>query len=276
MRTTTAGNLSVELRDDGVAVVWMNGRMSNALDEGFFYGGGPRIWHELSEDPAVGCVALLSRGRNFCAGIDIGILARHLDGKKPGDTWPADGILVMQDAVTAVERCRKPVVVGVQGACVGGGVDLACACDVRVCDSTARFSVKEVDLGITADLGTLQRLPRIVGDGNARELALTCRTIDAAEALRIGLVSEVVRADGVQPQRLHARCLDLARQIAAKPRSATEGTKRALLHARDHSVADSLRQVAEYNQEHLLSQDLFKAVRAAASAGRVRQPAARL
>lgn len=97
----------------------------------------------------------------------------------------------MQAAITAVERCRKPVIAAVHGACIGGGVDLVTACDVRYCSEDAFFSVKEVDLAIVADLGTLQRLPRIVGYANAMELALTARRFSGGEAKDLGLVSRV-------------------------------------------------------------------------------------
>jgi delta(3,5)-delta(2,4)-dienoyl-CoA isomerase len=100
-------------------------------------------------------------------------------------------ILEMQDALTAVERCRKPVIAAVHGACVGGGVDLVAACDIRCCSRDATFVLKEVDMAIVADLGALQRLPRIVGYGNAADLALTGRKITAMEAKEMGLVSRV-------------------------------------------------------------------------------------
>lgn len=93
--------------------------------------------------------------------------------------------------MTAIERCRKPVIAAIEGACVGGGVDIITACDLRYCTSDAFFSVKEVDLGITADLGTLQRLPAIVGYGCAMELALTARRFSGLEAKEMGLVSRV-------------------------------------------------------------------------------------
>jgi len=99
--------------------------------------------------------------------------------------------MAMQDAITALERCRKPVIASIHGACIGGGIDIVTACDIRMCTKEAVFSVKEVDLALAADLGSLQRLPLIVGFGNAMELALTGRTFSGEEAKELGLVSRV-------------------------------------------------------------------------------------
>lgn len=138
------------------------------------------------------------------------------------------------------------------GACVGAGVDIITACDIRVCTAGARFCVKEVDLAITADMGTLQRLPPLVGEGRARELALTARSFDGREALRMGLVTgchETV-AECV------AAAADIARLIAAKPPLAVVGTKAVLLQRRQRSVQDSLDYVAMWNSALLLSNEL--------------------
>lgn len=160
--------------------------------------------------------------------------------------------------MSALEACSKPVIAAVHGACVGGGVDLIAAADVRLCSSDATFCVKEVDLAITADLGTLQRLPRIVGDGRAREWALTARTFGADEAERAGLVA-TVHDDAAA---LHAAAERLAGELALKPAAALVGSKRALLYARGRPVADSLEQVALWNAGMLLSDDLLAVVRA--------------
>ena len=163
----------------------------------------------------------------------------------------------MQDACSCFERCSKPVVAAVQGACVGAGVDIITACDVRVCAPTARFCVKEVDLAITADLGTLQRLPHIVGGGRARELALTARTIGAAEAREIGLVTRVAPSEG----GLAAAALEVAAGIARKPALAAWGTKRVLVRGQAGSVQDGLEHVALWNAAMLWSRELQGALR---------------
>lgn len=169
----------------------------------------------------------------------------------------------LQDSFTAFERCRKPVMCAVQGACFGGGVDMAVACDIRYCSADARFCVKEVDLAITADIGTLQRLPTLVGHGVATEMALTARVVGAEEARAIGLVTEVAP----NAAALEALAGERARALAAKSPLAAQGTKQAMLHARDHSVREGLEFVAMMNSARLTSEDLGEAM-AAKFAGR--------
>ena len=144
-----------------------------------------------------------------------------------------------------------------QGACFGGGVDLAVACDIRVCADDTKFCVKEVDLAIVADIGTLQRLPLLVGHGIALEWALTARVVDAEEALAAGLVTKVVPS-----QELLAVATELAQNIAQKSPLATQGTKTAALHSRDHSVEAGLVFVAHLNSARLQSADLDEAMAA--------------
>jgi enoyl-CoA hydratase len=168
-------------------------------------------------------------------------------------------ILDLQDTLTSIERCRKPVIAAIHGACVGGGVDLVTACDIRLCSADARFSVKEVDVGMTADVGTLQRLPRLVGEGIARELAYTARDVDGREAREIRLVNRCYDT----PEALADGARELARAIAAKSPLAVRGTKEMITYARDHSVADALDHVATWNAAMLLSADLPEALAAA-------------
>ena len=165
-----------------------------------------------------------------------------------------------QRAFTALELLPQPVLALVHGAAVGGAVDLLTACDVRLATSTASFSVKEVDLGLCADVGTLQRLGKVVGCESAvREWAFTARTVGAEEAAAVGLVSRPLhsgKADGWKALRA------MGEAIAAKSPVAVLGTKRALLHARDHSVAEGLAFVAQWNAVHLQSDDVRRAMHA--------------
>lgn len=174
-----------------------------------------------------------------------------------------DFIRSLQDSFTAIESYPWPVIAAVQGGVIGGGVDLIAACDVRLCSSDASFCVKEVDVGIVADLGTLQRLPPIVGYGRAAELALTARKFSANEALSMGLVSEVLDSH----EALHQRALELAKSLAAKPPLALRGTKRFLLDARDHTVSEGLKNIATYNMGVLASHELRDKLRAFVGAG---------
>lgn len=166
----------------------------NALSLDFF-SEFPKALHELDQNPNVSVILLSGSGDHFCSGIDLKAL-EFLSCNYSGDRGRSGErlrrqIKFMQDAITAVERCRKPVIAAIHGACIGGGMNIITACDVRYCTKSAFFSVKEIDLAITADLGTLQRLPGIVGFGNAMELALTGRRFSGQEAKELGLVSRV-------------------------------------------------------------------------------------
>jgi len=156
----------------------------------------PRAMSLLDRTPTARAVVLSAAGPHFCAGIELGGPGAPLAAAGAGDPVAAAealrrAVLDMQAALTAIERCRKPVVAAVHGACVGGGVDVVAACDIRCCSRDATFVLKEVDMAIVADLGALQRLPRIVGYGSAADLALTGRKITAMEAKEMGLVTRV-------------------------------------------------------------------------------------
>jgi delta(3,5)-delta(2,4)-dienoyl-CoA isomerase len=158
----------------------------------------------------------------------------------------------MQDACTAFEACGKPIIAAVQGACVGAGVDMIAACDIRICSKDATFCVKEVDLAITADLGTLQRLPHIVGGGRAQEMALTARSVTASEAKEYGLVTKVSDTHDT----LLTEALSMANLLASKPRLALMGTKQVILHGRRQQVQAGLEHVALWNSSMLWSHEL--------------------
>lgn len=210
-------------------------------------------WHAMRDaferadrDEDVKVVVLSGQGKHFCAGIDLSVLKSlptQLDRSKEIRPQIKAFITNLQDCITAIERCRKPVIAAIHGSCIGGGVDIITACDIRYCTKDATFSVKEVDLGIVADLGTLQRLPRIISPGMAAELSFTARPFDGKEAQRIGLVNEAL---GNQ-QQLQYRVGLLADAIAAKPPRIITGIKRTLLHQREHTVGEGLGFVADYS-----------------------------
>lgn len=199
------------------------------------------------------CVVVHSIGvsKNFCAGLSIDALSQSSGsagdaaGCQARRRWAFRAyILRLQQAMSIFEECPVPVISAVHGACVGAGVDLITACDIRLCTTSCTFCVKEVDLGIVADMGTLSRLPGIVGDGIARHLSLTAETIDGTRAKEICLVSEALPTE----EALQSSALKMARSIAAKPTLAVRGTKEVLLFQRDHGrVEDSLRHVATLN-----------------------------
>lgn len=229
------------------------------------------MWHELRDamrwldaTPNARVGILRGAGALFTSGIDLALLA----GLPAQIADPCEGrareklrriILDLQDTLAAIDRCRKPVIAAVHGPCIGGGVDIVLACDLRYCSADAVFSVREVDVGLTADLGTLQRLPRLIGEGMARELAYTGRNVNGREAREIGLVNRCYDTPG----ELAAGAGELAAAIAAKSPLAVRGCKEMITYARDHSVADGLNYVATWNAAVLISADLPEALAAA-------------
>ncbi|PJI47647.1 MAG: enoyl-CoA hydratase [Pseudomonas sp.] len=220
------------------------------------------IFQWADETDEVRVVVLSGAGKHFSAGIDLALLAQaasHL-GKDVGRNARTlrKTILQLQGSFTAVDKCSKPVLAAIQGYCIGGGIDLISACDMRYCSADAQFSIKEIDMGMAADVGTLQRLPRLIGDGIMRELAYTGRNVNAEEAQRIGLVN-CVYADH---SALQDGVMELARQIAAKSPIAIRGTKEMIGYARDHRVEDGLEYIATWNAAMLQSADLQAAMMA--------------
>lgn len=228
------------------------------------------MWHELRKafqwadaESEVRVVMLTGAGKNFCSGIDLSLLANvqavvdHADPARSHERLRRL-ILDMQDCLTSVERCRKPVIAAIHGACIGAGVDLVTCCDMRYGAADAQFSVREIDVGMVADVGTLQRLPRLVPDGVARELAFSGRTLDAGEAREIGLVNRVFES----AEALQEGVRKIARSIAGKSPLAIRGTKEMLNYGRDHSVIDGLNYVATWNAAMMMSADLSEAMRA--------------
>ena len=222
-----------------------------------------RCFEWLDGAPTVRAVILAGQGRHFCAGIDLADLGAAVFAA--GDREPARAaeglrrlILRLQDNLSSIERCRKPVLAAIHGACVGAGVDLVACCDMRYCSEDAYFSIKEIDIGMTADVGTLQRLPHLIGRGMLHELAFTGRRVGGDEARELQLVNRVF------PDRaaLLAGVRDIAAAIARKSPLAIRGTKEMLLYARDHSVADGLNYVATWNAAMLSQRDVMAALAA--------------
>ena len=220
------------------------------------------IFQWIDETDAVRVVVLSGAGKHFSAGIDLMLLASVANemGKDVGRNARLlrRKIVQMQASFTAVDQCRKPVLAAVQGYCLGGAIDLIAACDMRYAAEDAQFSIKEIDMGMAADVGTLQRLPRIIGDGMLRELAYTGRMVAADEARAIGLVNRVYSTS----ETLLEGVMDIARVIASKSPIAVAGTKQMISYMRDHRVDDGLEYVATWNAAMLQSDDLRLAMTA--------------
>lgn len=244
-----------------------------------------RCFDAIAEDEECRAVVVAGEGRVFTAGLDLGDMELMQDlsgGTAAGEDDDLDDdddddnstrpdiarkafhihrmVLKFQDSMTSIERCPKPVIAAVHGACVGAGVDLITACDIRYSTRDAFFQVKEVEVGLAADVGTLQRLPRVVAnDSLVRELCFTARKMDAEEAYRCGLVSRL----GADREEVVGAALAMATLIAEKSPVAVQGTKHNLNYARDHSVEEGLRYMAAWNAAMLQSEDVMKSAIAA-------------
>lgn len=263
-------SLFTETNDHVAEVVLRTPGKGNAM--------GPDFWRELPETFAaldansdVRAVVLRADGKHFTFGLDLASMMTELGPLAAGGLAGArtklhEMILRLQTSVSVIARCRKPVIAAVHGFCIGGGLDVITACDMRVASRNARFSVREVRVAMVADLGTLQRLSRIVGEGHARELAMTGKDIDAERALRIGLVNELheTHEDAWNAART------LAREIADNPPLVVQGVKQVM---NERIVSDDeagLRFVAAWNSAFLPSADLGEAIAAFAEKRKAR------
>ncbi len=229
---------------------------------------GPDFWREmplvfdaLDRDASVRTVVIRGEGANFSYGLDLvgmmGSVGPHVTATQmaPERQKLLDMIRDLQRAFDSVAACRKPVIAAIAGWCIGGGVDLIAACDVRLASKGARFSLREVKVAMVADLGSLQRLPAIIGQGATRELAYTGKNIDADRALRMGLVSDVFDGDDA----LLAAARAMAREIADNSPVVVQGIKQVMNDCAGLSVAEGLRHVAVWNAAFLQSADLAEA-----------------
>ena len=257
---TTYQSLRVE-RDAFIATV-------NLIGPGKGNAMGPDFWRELPQvfdaldrDEQVRVIIVRGNGQHFSYGLDLVAMQGEFtpllsqENNVTERTRFLETVSRMQQAVTSVTQCRKPVIAAVAGWCIGGGLDLIAACDMRLCSQDARFSLREVRVAMVADIGSLQRLPSLIGQGHLRELAFTGKDIDANHALRIGLVNEVYET----PQALFEAAHTLALQIAENSPLVVQGIKQVLNDAQEPTVAEGLRHVALWNAAFLQSRDLVEA-----------------
>lgn len=262
--------LSVELRDR-IAIVWLDRPEKRNAMAPDFWTDFPAILDAVGEDPDVRVVVVAARGPSFTVGLDlmafgpavisgdiaaIGGIPSDSDVGKRMNTYHQ--IRLMQRTFSSIADNPKPVIAAIQGHCIGAGVDLTTACDIRLAAADALFSVRETKLAMVADVGTLQRLPYIIDPGRVAELVYTGRDWGAGEALEIGYVSQV-HDDATAVQ---AAALDLAAQIAANSPLAVQGSKAVLNAARRHKVQQDLDHVALWNAAFLYSEDLGEAIQA--------------
>lgn len=226
----------------------------------------PEIVRDIDENAKARVIVLSSTGPHFSSGLDVSSFqqAEITDpaAKRAARiTAGADfyGIIKnMQQSFTALEECRLPVLAAIQGGCIGGGVDLITACDMRYATEDAFVTIFETNIAMTADVGTFPRLSKLIPDGIARELAYTGRRMAAAEAREIGLVNRVYKSHA----EMLAGVMEIAAEIASKAPLAVMGCKRMMNYARDHSVADGLDYIGIWNASMLQREEIFEAMQA--------------
>ena len=261
--SSTYESLTVEVKDNVAQVTLLGPGKGNAMGPAFWK-EMPIVFGELDADPEVRAIVLAGSGRNFSFGLDLMAMGGSLPAVGGGEVSSRSRanfhtmVKQMQGSITAVADCRTPTIAAIQGWCIGGGVDLISAVDIRYASAEAKFSVREVKLAIVADVGSLARLPYILSDGHLRELALTGKDIDAARAEKIGLVNEVLP----DPEATLAAAHATAAEIAANSPLTVRGVKDVLDEQRTADVAASLRYVAAWNSAFLPSKDLKEAMTA--------------
>ena len=221
------------------------------------------IFEDLSDDESTRVIILSGEGKHFTAGIDLELLmsiqgfqAVACEGRKREKLRAL--IKKLQAPIQAIDHCAKPVVAAIHNACVGGGVDIISACDMRYCTKETYFSIKEIDMGMVADLGTLQRLPKLVSPGFVAEMAYTGRKVYGPEAAMRGIVNNCYESKDEMMEKV----LGTAKLIASKSPLSIRGTKEILRHTRDHTVEEGLNYMAIWNASMLLSNDLMEAFQA--------------
>jgi len=222
----------------------------------------PSIFADLDRDAAIRVVVLAAEGPSFSVGIDLLEMATAV----PEITAPRQGggvkwrllerIRQLQETMNCIARCRKPVIAAIQGHCFGAGLDMAAACDVRLCSRDALFALKETAVGFVADVGVLQRLPLIIGQGLTREMALCAEPVGAERAERIGLVNAVFES----PEALREGAAKMAQTIAANPPLAVQASKDVLNQAIEQPIAEGLRYAASLSANIVPSDDLLEAL----------------
>lgn len=254
---------TLEVKQEGhIAHVVLNrpDAMNSMIPE--FWTELPAAIREIDDEAKARVIVISSTGKHFSAGMDLSVFLNMKEDFKGDPSRRAERmrrmVMLLQDSFTAIEQARVPVIGAVQGGAIGGAVDLLSACDMRYCTQDAFFTIKETQLGMTADVGTLQRLPKLIPIGVVKELAYTGRNFGAAEAQQLGFVNQVFDD---QTSMLDA-VMKIAQQIAMNSPLAVSGTKTMINYAAEHTVAESLTYMATWQAGMFQMEDVFKAMEA--------------
>ncbi len=249
---------------DGVAHIIMNRPEKRNAMIVEFWQELPAIVQDIDENAKARVIVLSSTGPIFCAGIDVGMLKSDV-GVGQDKNHPQHGaafyphVKQLQASISSLETCRIPVLVAIQGGCYGGGVDLITACDMRYGTEDSFITIYEINVGMTADVGTFPRILNHMPEGVVRELAYTGRKMDSQECKARGLFNEVYP----DHHSLLAGVLEIAREIASKPPLAVYGCKRIITYSRDHNTADALDNIAIWNMSMLIPGEMMEAMTSA-------------
>jgi enoyl-CoA hydratase len=258
MNKLTCFDVSIE---NGIAHISMNrpDQLNSMIR--VFWKELPDLIKEIDKNSDARVIVLSGQGKHFSAGMDLATFVPpkksevEVDPARQREVFYHE-VLELQDAFTALEECRMPTIASIHGACVGGAIDMVAACDMRYCSEDAFFKIAEVDIGIAADVGTLQRLPSLIPLASLRELAFTGRKFDSSEAKSLGLVNEVFESQ----ETLADEVQKIAKNISKKSPLVTRVIKKQINYARDHSVRDSLEFHATWNASLISGKDMQEAM----------------
>ena len=249
--------------EDGIAHIVMNRPEKRNAMVAEFWSELPAIVRDIDENAKARVIVLSSTGPIFCAGIDISMLQNDI-GVSQDKNHPQHGaafypnVKRLQASLSSLEACRIPVLAAIQGGCYGGGVDLVTACDMRYGTADSFITIYEINVGMTADVGTFPRILNHMPEGVVRELAYTGRKMGAEECKARGLYNEVY----ADHEAMLTSVMEIARDIASKPPLAVYGCKRAITYSRDHSTADALDNIAVWNMSMLIPSEMMEAMTA--------------
>ena len=258
-------SFTVEVADHVASLVLSRPDELNTMSRDFWVELG-EVLEEINKNSEVRVVVMSSTGKHFCAGMDLSAFSNGVDnipdGKKPDHARIGEAVYrvakELQGYISSLEKIRVPVIAAIQGGCIGGAVDLVTACDIRLASKDAFFCIQEINIGMAADVGTLQRLPKIIPDSKMREMAYTGRRMYADEAKETGLVSDTYESQ----EEMLAAANELAKVIASKSPVAIYGLKAVMNYSRDHSVSEGLEYNALWSGAMLSQKDMTEAITA--------------